>query len=101
MACLAYRLRNLFLDRWVLWPRLTFYRTWQASLGRSPEDANGNEILDGTNNASERAIGWWIKERYRSMRGYKRERSVLNVSRLIAYCGNHLGQGLDLANLVG
>lgn len=49
-ACLAYRLRNLFLDRWNLWPRLTFYRTWQ--------DASGNEILDGTNNASERAIGW-------------------------------------------
>jgi hypothetical protein len=91
-ACLAYRLRNLFLDRWRLWPRLTFYRTWQ--------DANGDEILDGTNNASERAIGWWIKERYRTMRGYKREQSALNVSRLIAHCGNHLAQGLDLANLV-
>jgi transposase-like protein len=91
-ACLAYRLRNLFLDRWSLWPRLTFYRTWL--------DANGKEILDGTNNASERAIGWWIKERYRTMRGYKREQSVLNVSRLIAYCGNHLDQGLDLADLV-
>ena len=91
-ACLAYRLRNLFLDRWSLWPRLTFYRTWQ--------DANGDEILDGTNNASERAIGWWIKERYRTMRGYKRKQSVLNVSRLIAFCGNHLAQGLDLANLV-
>ena len=91
-ACLAYRLRNLFLDRWSLWPRLTFYRTWQ--------DANGDEILDGTNNASERAIGWWIKERYRSMRGYKRQQSALNVSRLIAYCGNHLVQGLDLTNLV-
>jgi len=91
-ACLAYRMRNLFLDRWCLWPRLTFYRTWKNS--------NGDEILDGTNNASERAIGWWIKERYRTMRGYKREQSVLNVSRLIAHCGNHLAQGLDLANLV-
>ena len=91
-ASLAYRLRNLFLDRWNLWPRLTFYRTWK--------DASGEAILDGTNNASERAIGWWIKERYRSMRGYKREQSALNVSRLIAYCGNHLAQGLDLANLV-
>lgn len=91
-ATLAYRLRNLFLDRWNLWPRLTFYRTWK--------DASGEAILDGTNNVSERAIGWWIKERYRSMRGYKRERSALNVSRLIAYCGNHLAQGLDLANLV-
>jgi hypothetical protein len=24
---MAYRMRNLFLDRWTLWPRLTFYRT--------------------------------------------------------------------------
>jgi hypothetical protein len=91
-ACLAYRMRNLFLDRWSLWPRLTFYRTWK--------NANGEEILDGTNNACERAIGWWIKERYRSMRGYKRDQSALNVSRLIAHCGNHLAQGLDLALLV-
>jgi hypothetical protein len=91
-ACLAYRLRNLFLDRWSLWPRLTFYRTWQ--------NAHGDAILDGTNNASERAIGWWIKERFRTMRGYKREQSALNVSRLIAYCGNHLAHGLDLANLM-
>jgi len=57
-ASLAYRLRNLFLDRWNLWPRLTFYRNWK--------DATGREILDGTNNATERAIGWWIKERYRT-----------------------------------
>ena len=85
-------MRTLFLDRWNLWPRLTFYRTWK--------NAHGEEILDGTNNASERAIGWWIKERYRSMRGYKRVQSALNVSRLIAYCGNHLTQGLDLAQLV-
>jgi transposase-like protein len=91
-ASLAYRLRNLFLDRWNLWPRLTFYRTWK--------NAKGEAILDGTNNASERAMGWWIKERYRSMRGYKRDQSALNVSRLIAYCGNHLAQGLDLAQLV-
>jgi transposase-like protein len=92
-ASLAYRLRNLFLDRWNLWPRLTFYRTWK--------NAAGEAILDGTNNACERAIGWWIKERYRSMRGFKRQQSALNVSRLIAYCGNHLAQGLDLATLLG
>ena len=92
-ASLAYRLRNLLLDRWNLWPRLTFYRTWK--------DATGREILDGTNNATERAIGWWVKERYRSMRGYKRIQSALNVSRLIAYCGNHLSNGLQLAALIG
>lgn len=92
-ASLAYRLRNLFLDRWNLWPRLTFYRTWK--------DASGHEILDGTNNATERAIGWWVKERYRTMRGYKRIQSALNVSRLIAHCGNHLSSGLELASLIG
>jgi hypothetical protein len=27
---LADRMRNLFMDRWNLWPRLTFYRTGQA-----------------------------------------------------------------------
>ena len=91
-ASIAYRMRNLFLDRWNLWPRLTFYRTWK--------DHDGNPILDGTNNATERAIGWWVKERYRTMRSYKRQRSVLNISRLIAYCGNHLATGLNLATLV-
>lgn len=57
---LAYRLRLLFLDRWNLWHRLTRYRKWKGPKG---------ETLDGTNNACERAIGWWIKERYRTMRG--------------------------------
>jgi len=92
LASLAYRLRNLLLDRWNLWPRLTFYRGWK--------DSAGHPILDGTNNATERAIGWWIKERYRTMRGYKREQSALNVSRLIAHCGNHLESGLNLAALI-
>jgi hypothetical protein len=91
-ASLAYRLRNLLLDRWNLWPRLTFYREWK--------DATGHQILDGTNNATERSIGWWIKERYRTMRGYKREQSALNVSRLIAYSGSHLENGLNLATLI-
>jgi hypothetical protein len=83
-ASLAYRLRLLFLDRWNLWPRLTYYRTWQGAEG---------ETIDGTNNGSERAIGWWIKERYRTMRGYKRPQSAVNVSRLLAWAGSHLGQG--------
>jgi len=89
---IAYRMRNLFLDRWTLWPRLTFYRTWK--------DEHGNQNLDGTNNHCERSIGWWVKERYRSMRGYKRQQSALNVSRLIAHAGNHLSHGLDLACLI-
>jgi transposase-like protein len=88
----AYRLRNLFMDRWNLWPRLTFYRNWK--------DEDGNVILDGTNNDCERAIGWWIKERYRSMRGYKQAQSALGISRLIAFAGNHLARGLRLADLM-
>ena len=91
-ASLAYRLRMLFLDRWNLWARLTRYRRWRGS---------GGETVDGSNNACERAIGWWIKERYRSMRGYKRPESAVNVSRLLAWCGNQLDQGgADLAILV-
>ncbi len=91
-ASIAYRLRMLFLDRWNLWARLTRYRRWRGS---------GGETVDGTNNACERAIGWWIKERYRSMRGYKRPESAVNVSRLLAWCGNQLDQGgADLAILV-
>jgi transposase-like protein len=106
---LAYRLRLFSLDRWNLWPRLTFYRGWRGHRG---------ERLDGTNpkgglrsNASERVIGWRIKERYRTMRGYpgplggaragKRRQSVLNVSRLIAWAGNLLSSGgADLAVVV-
>lgn len=88
----AYRIRNLLMDRWNLWPRLTFYRSWM--------DEDGYEILDGTNNHCERAIGWWIKERYRSMRGYKQTNSALGVSRLIAFAGNNLAHGLRLADLM-
>ena len=91
-ATVAYRMRLLFLDRWNLWSRLTRYRTWQGPNG---------ETLDGTNNGSERAIGWWIKERYRTMRGYKRRKSAVNVSRLLAWCGNHLDRGgADLALVI-
>jgi len=91
-ARLAYRLRQLFLDRGNLWRRLTRYRKW-----RGPND----EQLDGTNNACEGAIGWWIKERYRSMRGYKVPTNALRVSRLRAWCGNFLNRGgADLAMLL-
>jgi transposase-like protein len=91
-ATLAYRLRLLFLDRWNLWPRLTCYRTWQGPDGQT---------VDGTNNKAERAIGWWVKERYRTMRGYKRPQSALNVSRFLAWVGNHLNTGgAELAHLL-
>lgn len=91
-ATLAYRLRLLFLDRWNLWRRLTRYRAWQGPNG---------ETIDGTNNGCERGIGWWVKERYRTMRGYKRPKSAVNVSRFLAWSGNHLDRGgADLALLV-
>jgi hypothetical protein len=89
---LAYRRRLFSLDRWTLWPRLTRHRTWAGPAG---------ETLDGTNNACERAIGWWVKERYRSMRGDKRPASVLHVRRLSAAMGNALeGLGFALAEVV-
>lgn len=91
-ASLAYRLRRRVLDRWNLWSRLTRYRTWRGPKG---------ERIDGTNNGCERGIGGWVKERYRPMRGYKREQSAVNVSRLRAWCGNHLDRGgADLALLL-
>src|SRR5260370_19140901 len=57
--------------------RPTQHRKWKGPQG---------ETLDGTNNACERAIGWWIKERYRSMRGYKVPEHAVGVSRLLAWC---------------
>jgi hypothetical protein len=91
-ATAAYRLRLMYLDRWSLWRPLTRYRTWQGPNG---------ETVDGTNNGCERAIGWWVKERYRTMRGYKRRKSAVNVSRLLAWCGNHLERGgADLSLLI-
>jgi hypothetical protein len=84
-------LHLLFLDRWNVWPLLTCYRIWRGPHG---------ETIDGTNNACERGIDWWIKERYRTMRGYKRVKSAVNVSRLLAFCGNFLGRGgLALAQI--
>jgi hypothetical protein len=71
---------------------LTFYRNWKDSLG--------HEILDGANHATKRAIGWWIKECYGTMRGYKRVQSALNVSCLTAHCGNLLTSGAELASLI-
>ena len=91
-ASLTYRLRLLFRDRWNLWRRLTRHRTWRGPQG---------ETVDGTNNTCERAIGWWVKERSRTMRGYKRLQSAVNVSRLLAWCGNYLDRGgADLASLI-
>jgi len=89
-ATMWYRTRLLVLHLWNNWSRLTLYQRWQGPDG---------ERLDGTNNACERAIGWGVKERYRSMRGYKRQESVLNVSSLLGWLGEQPA-GYDLTQLV-
>jgi transposase-like protein len=91
-ASLAYRLYLLFLDRYNLWRRLTCYRHWEGPNG---------ERVDGTNNGCERAFGWWIKERYRTMRGYKVRENALYVSRLLVWCGNQSrSSGASLSQLL-
>lgn len=89
-ATMWYRFRLALLKWWENWERLTLDRVWANQAGHRP--------LDGTNNVTERAIGWWIKERYRTMRTYKRLRSVINVCHLITYLGAHSGQ-LDMAEV--
>jgi len=79
-----YRVRMLITRLWDRWSRLT--------LDQRRDD------LDGTNNSSERMIGWWIKERYRTMRGYKREVSIKNVVTLTARMGVRSGS-YDMAEL--
>jgi transposase-like protein len=72
-----FRMRMLITRLWERWRRLTL------------DQRRGD--LDGTNNSSERMIGWWIKERYRTMRGYKRTESVRNVVTLTAHLGVRSG----------
>ena len=79
-----FRLRMLITRLWDRWRRLTL------DLRRAD--------LEGTNNSSERMIGWWIKERYRTMRGYQRTESIRNVVTLTAHLGVHSGH-YDMAAL--
>ena len=72
-----YRTRMLVTRLWERWKPLT--------LDQRRDD------LDGTNNTCERVIGWWAKERYRLMRGYKRPQSIHNVVTLTARMGNRSG----------
>lgn len=75
-ATMWYRMRLLTLDWSEHWARLSLYQQWRG---------HQHEKLDGTNNASEQVIGQSVKERYRTMRGYKRQASILNVSSLIGW----------------
>jgi transposase-like protein len=80
-ASLWYRLRMALL-RWSnQWQRLTFDQHWNRQHAAQP----GAARLDGTNNVAERAIGSWIKERYRTMRTFKRLPSVRNLAQLIPF----------------
>ena len=79
-----YRMRMRITRLWENWDRLT--------LDQRRDD------LDGTNNSSERLIGWWIKERYRTMRGYKRTESIRNVVTLTARMGVRSGR-YDMSEL--
>lgn len=88
-ASLWYRFR-LALLRWSNhWQRLTFDQHWNRQ---------HTAHLDGTNNVAERAIGCWLKERYRTMRTYKRPASVSNLARLISHLAAQSDQPL-LAHL--
>lgn len=64
-ASAAYRMRMLTLELWEKWRKLGLYRA-RPELG-----------LDGTNNASERAIGR-SKVRYKTMRGHKSMEGMSN-----------------------
>jgi transposase-like protein len=75
-ATMWYRFRRLVLDWSENWSRLSLYHRWRGEHG---------EKLDGTNNVTEQIIGQCVKERYRTMRGYKRDESILNVSSLIGW----------------
>lgn len=89
-ATMWYRMRLLTLDWSEHWARLALYQSWRGEK---------NEKLDGTNNASEQVIGQCVKERYRSMRGYKRRASVVNVSSLIGWV-RAKGPGFEMAELM-
>jgi hypothetical protein len=64
-ASAGYRMRMLTLELWNKWPKVRLHL-------RRPE-----LDLDGTNNASERAIGR-SKVRYKTMRGYKSDEGMSN-----------------------
>jgi transposase-like protein len=89
-ATMWYRMRLLTLDWSENWARLAFFRKWRGLNG---------EKLDGTNNVTEQIIGQRVKERYRTMRGYKRTQSILNVSSLTGWLGMK-GHADELSRLV-
>lgn len=88
-ASIWYRMRNHVLRLWNHWRRYTCYRTAKAE---------EKIAVPETNNATERVIGWNIKERYRTMRGYKRDDSIRNVAMLTAWLREDTN-GRDMSQL--
>ena len=71
-----YRMRNHVLRLWNHWTRYTCVNSLAAK---------GKPGINETNNTTERVIGWGIKERYRTVRGYKDQDSVLDVAHLTTW----------------
>lgn len=71
------RLKLLTLRLAANWSRLTLNETRRTEEGR--------RYIPRTNNMSEQGIGLNIKERYRTMRGYKSKVSLLRVTALTAH----------------
>ena len=71
------RLKLLTMDLSADWVRLT--------RSEHQRDAQGQRFIPPTNNVSEQQIGLNIKERYRTMRGYKSAASLRRVVTLTAY----------------
>jgi transposase-like protein len=80
------RLKLLTLDLAADWPRLTLTERWR--------DGDRRRFVPSTNNVSERGIGLNIKERYRTMRGYKSAVSLIRVATLTAYLREEGDQAL-------
>jgi phosphotransferase system HPr-like phosphotransfer protein len=72
-----YRLRLLTLDLAEDWAKLILSDTCR--------EGDGRRFIPVTNNASEQRIGLNIKERYRTMRGYKSKWSARQVPALTAW----------------
>ncbi len=89
-ASMWYRMRLTTLGWSENYARLSRFQSWRAAQGES---------LDGTNNVTEQIIGQRVKERYRTMRGYKRKESILNVSSLVGWIGQQPA-GYNLGALV-
>ena len=71
-----YRMRNHVLHLWDHWRRYTCCRAFLH---------NDTVQVEATNSHTERVIGWKVKDRYRTMHGYKRKDSILNVTMLTGW----------------